>query len=81
MKNFKKISIGLKSFIALIMLCFLQTMSFAQDGGGSGGGKVDVSITKSNSNWYAQPWVWIIGGAVFILLLVALMRSNNSNRD
>lgn len=27
-----------------------------------------------------QPWVWVIGGAVFILLLVALL-SGNRNRD
>lgn len=78
MKNFKKMSIGFKSLLALLIVCFLQTISFAQDGGG--GGKVDVNITKSSDNWYAQPWVWIVGGAVFILLLVALMRSN-SNRD
>jgi hypothetical protein len=37
--------------------------------------KVDVDInTKDNSNWYASPWVWIVGAAVFILLLVALTR-------
>ncbi|MEJ7675858.1 MAG: hypothetical protein WKF59_24950 [Chitinophagaceae bacterium] len=31
-------------------------------------------------DWYAQPWVWIVGGAVFLLLLVALLRGN-SNKD
>jgi hypothetical protein len=37
--------------------------------------KVDVDVnTKGNSNWYASPWVWIVGAAVFILLLVALTR-------
>lgn len=60
------------------MLCMLQTLAFAQD---AGGGKVDVNITKNDGgNWYAQPWVWIVGGAVFLLLLVALMRGN-SNKD
>jgi hypothetical protein len=58
------------------MLCFVQTIAFAQDK------KVDVNITtdKGGGNWYAQPWVWIVGGAVFLLLLVALMRGN-SNKD
>jgi hypothetical protein len=78
MKSFKKISTGLKSLLALLMLCLVQTIAFAQDNGG--GGKVDVNITKSDGNWYAQPWVWIVGGAVFLLLLVALMRGN-SNKD
>lgn len=38
--------------------------------------KVDVSIDTDGggSNWYASPVVWIVGAAVFILLLVALTR-------
>jgi hypothetical protein len=41
--------------------------------------QVDVDINKGNGggNWYASPWVWIVGVAVFILLLVAL----TSGRD
>ena len=76
MKSIKKITLGLKSFSALLMLCLVQTIAFAQDK------KVDVDITtdKGGGNWYAQPWVWIVGGAVFLLLLVALMRGN-SNKD
>jgi len=35
---------------------------------------VDVDINKGDSNWYQQPWVWVVGGAVFILLIVALAR-------
>lgn len=37
--------------------------------------EVDVSLNKdsgSSGNWYASPWVWIVGAAVFILLLIAL---------
>lgn len=65
-----------QSFTALLLLCFVQVIAFAQDK------KVDVDITtdKGGGNWYAQPWVWIVGGAVFLLLLVALMRGN-SNKD
>ena len=45
--------------------------------------KVDVDInTKSESDgFFTQPWVWIVGGAVFLLLLVALLRNNSSRRD
>jgi len=40
--------------------------------------KIDVDInTKSDSNFFATPWVWIVGVAVFILLLVALMRGGS----
>jgi hypothetical protein len=53
----------------LILFCSLSILTFAQDKG------VDVDINvKKESEWYTQPWVWIVGGAVFILLLVALLR-------
>ena len=75
MKSLKRISTGFKSLMAFLMLCFVQTIAFAQDK------KVDVNIStdKGGGNWYAQPWVWIVGAAVFILLLVALLRGNKSS--
>ena len=36
--------------------------------------KVDINVNTKGDNWYASPWVWIVGVAVFILLLVALTR-------
>ncbi|MBC7912717.1 MAG: hypothetical protein H7Y07_01210 [Pyrinomonadaceae bacterium] len=76
MKSLKKISTSFKNLLAILMLCLVQTTTFAQDK------KVDVNIStdKGGGDWYAQPWVWIVGGAVFLLLLVALMRGN-SNKD
>jgi len=47
----------------------LSIIAFAQDKG------VDIDINvKKESAWYQNPIVWVIGGAVFILLLVALLR-------
>ena len=43
--------------------------------------EVDVTLNKDSGgggNWYASPWVWIVGAAVFILLLVALTSSGRS---
>jgi hypothetical protein len=41
--------------------------------------KVDVDINVGKEQqWYAQPWMWVVGGAVFILLLVALLRGGKS---
>jgi hypothetical protein len=57
-------------FTVLSILLTFQT--WAQDKGLD----VDIDVNKKDSNWYQQPWVWIIGGAVFILLLVALMRGS-----
>ncbi|RYD70498.1 MAG: hypothetical protein EOP53_25320 [Sphingobacteriales bacterium] len=37
--------------------------------------KIDIDInTSKEEQWYMQPWAWVAGGAVFILLLVALLR-------
>jgi len=62
--------------VLLVILWLLGITSFAQDK------KVDINInTKSDggNNVFMQPWVWIVGGAVFILLLVALLRGKKSN--
>ncbi len=75
MKSIKEFTYNFKGFVALLVLSLLQTAVWAQDGGGA---DINVKITKESSNWYAQPWVWIVGGAVFLLLLVALMRGNSN---
>lgn len=46
--------------------------------------KVDVDISTDNGgggNFFASPWVWVVGVAVFILLLVALMRGGSRRSD
>ncbi|MGZ3844578.1 MAG: hypothetical protein ACXVLT_00615 [Flavisolibacter sp.] len=45
--------------------------------------QVDVDVNKSTTsgNWYASPWVWIVGAAVFILLLVALTSGSRNSSD
>jgi hypothetical protein len=57
-----------------VLATLLSIVSFAQDK------KVDVDVNLNKdggSTWYTQPWVWIVGAAVFILLIVALTRGNN----
>jgi hypothetical protein len=65
----KKISRLWIRFTTLFSVCLYSVMAFAQDKG------IDVDINvKKESQWYQNPIVWVIGGAVFILLLVALLR-------
>jgi cell division protein FtsW (lipid II flippase) len=52
-----------------ILFACVSVVAFAQEKGAD----IDVSI-KKESQWYQNPIVWVIGGAVFILLLVALLR-------
>ncbi len=64
----------------MLVLSIMSFVALAQEGGG-GGADLNVNINKdSGGDWYAQPWVWIVGGALFILLLVALLRGGRSDR-
>ena len=35
---------------------------------------VDINLNKGEKSWFQQPVVWIIGAAIFVLLLVAILR-------
>ena len=65
---------GIQNLIAMILLSFFSTALWAQDGGAD----VSIKVTKETSTWYTQPWVWVVGGAIFILLLVALLRGGGN---
>ena len=70
--NLKKITTRLMLFVSTFLI---SMVTFAQETKA-----VDINInTKGDGNFFANPIVWVVGGAVFILLLVALMRSNNKN--
>jgi hypothetical protein len=56
-----------------IMACLFSFLAFAQEKGLD----VDIDINKKESQWYQQPWVWIVGGAIFILLLAAILRGGS----
>ena len=58
-----------RSLLAIVSV-FVTALAMAQD-------KVDIDINAKDSSWYASPWVWVVGAAVFILLLVALTRGGS----
>lgn len=59
-----------KFFLALYLAVFSTMLAMAQDGGKD----VNINVNTKGNAWYTAPWVWIVGAAVFILLLVALTR-------
>jgi hypothetical protein len=59
------------SFLLLAVVATLTT--FAQEKGLD----VDIDVNKNDSNWYQQPWVWIVGVAVFVLLLAAILKGGS----
>jgi hypothetical protein len=72
---------GIKNFTALLVLCLIQTIAWAQDSTSTSSSSKNTvtTTTTTTETWYAQPWVWVVGGAVLILLLVALLRGGNSS--
>jgi hypothetical protein len=68
----KQVNFRWANYILALGLMLLFTLKlFAQD-------KLDVDVNiGKEAAWYTQPWVWIVGGAVFILLLVALLRKQD----
>ena len=60
------------NFLTMILIAATWAISFpslAQDK------KVEIDIgVNKEPVWYQQPWAWVIGAAIFILLLVALLR-------
>jgi hypothetical protein len=70
----------IRQLLMVFLFSFMQLALWAQDSSSSSV-TVHKETTTTTTNWYAQPWVWIVGGAVFILILIALLRGNSSSTD
>ncbi|WP_207497077.1 hypothetical protein [Aridibaculum aurantiacum] len=68
----------ISKFFMALMAILVSVVTFAQDGGG-GGGQLDVNVNTNSGGggFFGSPWVWVVGIAVFILLLVALLRGGS----
>ena len=60
----------MKRIYFLIMTAFFSVMTMAQEGGGA---DIKVDVTKSGDTGSSIPWLWIIGGIVVLVLLIALL--------
>ena len=67
--------------VAFLFMAMMGSIcAFAQENG------VDVTVdrtttTTTTQEWYTEPWVWIVGGALlFILLLGAILGGGSRTR-
>ncbi|MDF3079245.1 MAG: hypothetical protein K0S09_3134 [Sphingobacteriaceae bacterium] len=66
---------ALVAFVNSMLLISGQALAQATE-------KVDVNINAdSGSSWYASPWVWALGVAIFIIIIVAITRGNSRTAD
>lgn len=75
MNTLKNIKTAGAKHLLLFLLFITSNLSFAQDVPE----KVDVNINADGGTaWYGQPWMWAVGVAIFILILVIVTRNNKS---
>jgi hypothetical protein len=80
----RPISLSLR--IALLNLLIFMPLAWANAQDGTGGAVSSSSTSKTTSStstadgWYTAPWVWVVGAAVFVLLLVALLNNRGGRR-
>jgi len=74
MKTVQRIPLRIARIAAMMLMVFMASFSWAADQG------LDINVdVDKGGNWYMHPVAWIVGGAVFILLLVALLKGNKSS--
>lgn len=67
----------MKRIYLLMLSAFFSLIAGAQE---SGGADLNVNINKEGDGggFFTNPIVWVVGAAVFILLLVALLRGGRA---
>ena len=76
-----------RPFFVMLFLSLFSLVLWGQEEGSGGESTTTTTTTRSTSvnvtdtagDWYTSPWVWVIGAAVFILLLVALLSNRRSD--
>ena len=78
MKKSTKVSAISSIYLALLVFgstLFNSVKLYAQ----SVPDKVDVDINTNEGTWYGEPWVWVVGVAVFIVIIIAITRGNRNS--
>ena len=76
----KNLIMNIRSMMLTVLGTVLGFWAAAQDAPSA---NIKVSTTESTTSemWYTSPWVWVVGAAVFILLLVALLNNRRGKAD
>jgi hypothetical protein len=75
MKQIQNSSTNIKKNFSNSITFLISRIAQAQDK------EVDVNLNLNDggNDWYAEPWLLVVGAAVFIIIIVALLRGKSSN--
>lgn len=74
MKQLTQMNNAKVKYLAIAAFFLSQTRLLAQE---TKAVDVNLNVDSGDSTWYAQPWVWIVAGAIFIIIIVGLLKSNS----
>jgi hypothetical protein len=68
----------MKQTYLLLMATIVSLSCLAQEKSAD----VDINVNKGDGgSFWGSPWVWVIGAAVFILLLAAILRGGRRSES
>ncbi|RYF90804.1 MAG: hypothetical protein EOO03_02855 [Chitinophagaceae bacterium] len=75
----QSINTSLKNAFLMFLLTLTSAIAWAQETTSTAVSTTETNTSTEATVWYTEPWVWVVGGAVLVLLIVALTRGGGSN--
>lgn len=66
---------SIKKITFFLMALMASFVTFAQEKTAD----VSLNVTETSKTWYSQPWMWVVGGAVFVIILVAILKGGRKD--
>lgn len=65
---------GACKFLLMFLFSCIQLFVWGQDNTPT----TTTTTTKTTTSFQIEPWMWVVGGAVLLIILVALLRGSSS---
>jgi len=69
----------IKTAYIFIFLNVISLLSQAQDSTGGSVSSTHTSTTTHTQTMAVQPWMWIVGGIILLIIIIALFSGKNKN--
>jgi len=73
----KKIKSFYLSFIAMVLPLFFTGIAVAQDSAVS---STTSTTTSTSSSFTVQPWMWVVGGIIVLIIIIALVSRGSKDK-